>query len=241
MPLNLTDAQRAVNAEAAKRNSKIVEKVPEVLRKLASENKIYVFNTSPLPHMRRLGSLGSFYVPPREEGADIGEPLVIEGVVLERITNDMNKMDNRYEEGMDVAHDVMMVGRGYTPDLNMEKKGLFIHEDPNPPAEKIKAARKHWNKYCSDMVAKADNLEKTNKREEISNTPIYALCAAELGVTRPWCSESKAMSECAACGGSINPGVKICIHCKAPTDPARLEKWMDSQYEKRGPGRPANS
>ena len=80
---------------------------------------------------------------------------MIHGVVLERITNDMNKMDNRYEEGMDVAHDVMYMGRGYTPDLNMERRGLFIHNSPEAPKAKrkisaegmkniIAATKKRW-------------------------------------------------------------------------------------------------
>lgn len=244
MPLNVQDAQQAVNAEAQKRNSKIVEKIPALIKRLAAENKLYIFNTSPMPHSRRLGSLGNFYVPACSVGGEVSEPLVIDGLVTEYITNDMNKMDMRHEEAINVANDVMLIGRGYTPDLNMERRGLFIHDSPVAPQSKILSGKKNWHKYCSDMVARADNLEKAGKREEISNTPIFLLCAAELGIVRPWCSESKSMNECTACGGVINHGVKLCIHCKAPTDPAQQAAWMTKQYaveEKRGPGRPAGS
>lgn len=240
MALNVLDAQKAVEQEAVKRNSKIVEKIPTMIRKLSAENKIYIFNVGPQPHSRNLGSLGNFYVPPCGVGEEVSEPLVIDGMVLERITNDMNKMDNRYEEGIDVARDVMFIGRGYTPDLNRENWGLFIHDGPVAPQAKIAAGKKRLHKSYSDLIAQADNLERQNKRDEISNNPIYALAAAELGVKRPWCEESKAMDSCAACGGTINTGVKVCIHCKAPTDAVLLEKWMQKQYNP-GPGRPAGS
>jgi hypothetical protein len=243
MPLNVQDAAKAVNAEAQKRNSKIVDQVPALINKLAAEHRIYIFNVGSVPHSRNLGSLGNYYVPPRSEGQRVGEPCIIDGMVRETITNDMNKMDNRFEEGLQVAHDVMFIGRGYTPDLNRENYGLFIHDGPVAPPDKIAKAEKKWHKHLSDLIAKADNLEKSNKREEISNNPIFALAAAELGITRPWCSESKQMAECPSCGESINQGSAICRHCDATLDEEKARKYFPKRFQedKRGPGRPVGS
>lgn len=140
--IDLAAARRIVDSEAVKRNAKIVDIVPKMIAQASEEHALYIFNVGFRPHQRSLGSLGSWYVPACEAGDEVSPPCKVGGLTLERIPTDMNKMSNRYEEALDIANDIMFVGRGYTPDLSMENWGLFIHDGPVAPGNKIAAAKK---------------------------------------------------------------------------------------------------
>ena len=169
----------------------------------------------------------------------MSEPLIIDGLTLERVTSDMNKMGNRYEEAVDVANDVMFIGRGFSPEENRENWGLFITDQPIAPKHLIAAAKKKFLVTLNGLIAKADNLERQNKREEISNTPLYLQAATYLNVTRPWCEVSKAMDDCPACGEKVNQGSAICKHCDAVLDETKARQYFPKRFAN-PVGRPAN-
>jgi hypothetical protein len=48
--------------------------------------------------------------------------------------------------------------------------------------------------------------------------------------------------DCWACGEQIRPKALLCVHCGAPADEEKREKWLEQKFaEKRAPGRPANA
>lgn len=227
--VDLTQASKAVNAEAAKRNGKIVEQIPNIISEMAKQRSVYIFNVGPKPWSRNLGSLGNFHVEGCAEGAEISAPLVIPGVLLERVATEMNKMSNRYEEGMDIAKDVMFIGRGYSPELNREKWGLFISETKEPTKAAIKAAKAKLRESYADLVAKADSLERNNKRDQISE--IHRDAATSLGVTKPWLSaEPREADECPACHKRIDMESVICPECSAILDLEGAKKYHPEKY-----------
>ena len=227
--VDLNQARAAVNAEAAKRNAKIVERVPAIIDKMAKEQSVYIFNVGPNAWGRNLGSLGNYHVPGCAEGKTVSEPLVIPGVVLERVATEMNKMSNRYEEGMDIAKDVMFIGRGYSPELNRENWGLFISETKDPSKAAINSAKAKLRKTQADLVADADNLERNNKRDQI--TELHRFAAEALGVTKAWLSmEPREADECPACHKRIDMESIICPECSAILDLEGAKKYHPEKY-----------
>ncbi len=227
--VDLNAARSAVSAAAAKLNSKIVEQVPQIIAKMAQERSVYIFNVGRKPYDRNLGSLGNFHVPGCPENAEVSAPLTIPGVLLERVATEMNKMGNRYEEGMDIAFDVMFIGRGYSPDLNKEKQGLFISETAIPSKAAIKAAKSRLRQTWADLVLDADNLERNNKRDQISD--IHRDAAEALGVNKPWIStEPREAYECPACHKRIDMLSIKCPECRALLDIERCKKYFPEEY-----------
>lgn len=227
--VTLDQAAKAVDAESRKRNMKIVEQVPAIISQLAKERAVYIFNVGPKSWSRNLGSLGNFHVPACPKGAKVSEPLKIDGVVLERIPTDMDRMANRYEEGIDIANDVMYIGRGYTPDLNREKWGLFISEVPKPTDARISAAKGELLKTYNRLVAEADNLERNNKRDQISD--IHRDAAEALGVTKAWLAQTPyEASECPSCRKRIDTESVCCPECDAILDLEGAKRFFPQRY-----------
>jgi len=227
--VTLDEARKAVAQEAKQRNRKIIEQVPQMIANLAKEKTVYIFNVGPTMHQRQLGSLGTFTVPACPEGAEVSPPLKIEGVILERIATDMDKMANRYEEGLDVANDIMFIGRGYTPDLNKENWGLFISETANASKAQIRAAKEKLLKTYGRLVTDADNLERANKRSDIGE--INRVAGRALGVVKPWLAETpREAGNCPACQKMIDIETVKCPHCQAILDWDRAKDFYPTEY-----------
>ena len=230
-PVTLDKAQQAVSAAAQKLNHKIVSGVSKFMEQAALDHQLYIFNVSPIPLSRNLGDLGTYTVPARVEGGEISEALVIPGVVRNSVPVDMNKNETRYEdEGITVAQDIILTGRGFDPSSSREHWGCFISHTPTPNKVQVAEAKRKWYAQCQKLVDMADTLERQNKREEISNQPILFIAAAELKLTRPWCNPSQAMDVCPACNASINPGVAVCGTCKAIVDEAKARKFFPERF-----------
>ena len=60
--IDLAAARRAVDMEAVRKNSKIVDQIPGMIAKASEDNRLYIFNVGFKPHERRL-SYKNFYVP----------------------------------------------------------------------------------------------------------------------------------------------------------------------------------
>lgn len=222
-------AVKAVDAESKKRNSRIIEQVPHIIDQLAKEKALYIFNVSPKSFSRNLGSLGTFFVPGCEKGEDVSAPLMIPGVLLERVANDMHKMGNRYEEGMDVARDVMFQGRGYAPELNRERFGMFISDSPEPTKKQISAAKAMLRQNYAKLVDEADAYDRNNKRDQI--TEMHREAATCLGVTKAWMSqEPREAADCPACHKRIDIESILCPHCEAILDIEGAKQYHPEKY-----------
>lgn len=226
--VTLEEARKAVAAESRKRNFKIVEQIPGIISGLAKEKAIFIFNVGPKTFTRSLGSLGTYTVPACPDGKQVSPPLKIDGVILERVATDMDKMANRYEEGLAVAQDILFIGRGYTPDLNMENQGLFICETPTPSKEQISEAKRKLRLSLQKVVDHADILEGQGKRDQIGEMEREA--ARTLGVTKAWLSTApKEASECPACGQMVNIEAVKC-KCGAVLDWEKAKIYFPQEY-----------
>ena len=226
--VTLDQARKAVAAEARKRNFKIVEQIPGIIEALAKEKAVYIFNVGPKSFSRNLGSLGTFTVPECHEGKQVSAPLKLDGVILERVATDMDKMANRYEEGLAVAQDILSIGRGYTPDQNGENKGLFISETSTPSKEQIAEAKRKLRISLQKVVDHADILEGQGKRDQIGEKEREA--ARTLGITKAWLSTApKEASECPACGQMVNIEAVKC-KCGAVLDWEKAKMYFPAEY-----------
>jgi hypothetical protein len=224
-------AQNAVSQAASNMNRKIVEQVPEMIKRLSKENRVYIFNVGMKPHSRSLGSLGTYFVPARKEGQEVSDPLIIDGLVQETIPDggSMNKMNNRYEEGMTVAMDVMFIGRGYDPMLNRQNYGLFISDSPTPSKAAIREAKANLRSKQQKYVDEADVLESQNKRADISE--MHRDAARALGVVKAWLSEApREASNCPACQKLTDIEAVTCTNCGAVLDWEKAKIYFPEKY-----------
>ena len=102
--ITLEEAARYVSREATRRNGKIVPKLPKVLEDLCHNPVYYVFNVSPWPVDRQLGGKGTRILQACPEGEPYGpEPLTWGTLDNETVAVDMNKMENRQEDGLEAG------------------------------------------------------------------------------------------------------------------------------------------
>ena len=63
---------------------------------------------------------------------------------------------------------------------------------------------------------------------------ISSAAADYFGVSATWhqtdlISRDHGKVDCGACGEKIQPTAKLCMHCGAPTDPAKQAIWLDAR------------
>jgi hypothetical protein len=154
------------------------------------------------------------------------------------------KMLNPMNPGIDQDWD----GPSLLEGGNLNAFGCFwsMH---NPPLEsELEAARKRlektYRKELETMVAveaKEGPDGARNRANDISHAAAnYFNQSYSWHRTDLIPKEKMGQQECGACGEKINIVAKLCRHCGAPTDPKKLDAWIESKTEvKRGPGRPS--
>lgn len=125
---------------------------------------------------------------------------------------------------------------------NFNKLGLFFSVNNPPKDEEVKAAYARLEKtYRGEL----ERMSKAKTAEEAMSMRNFVSIAAAEYFKRSfsWYQSDLAAPveadkvNCGACDELIKPNAKLCIHCGAPTDPEKLEAWLDRRF-KNGPGRP---
>jgi hypothetical protein len=157
------------------------------------------------------------------------------------------RMLNPLNPGIDQEFDAP---NGLSEGGNLNQYGCFwsVH---NPPYQgELDAARKRMEKTYTKALEKMAAVEAKSPEDArgLANN-IHHAAADYFGLSFSWHrtdlipkNGAKPKVDCGACGEKINSTARICSSCGAPTDPQKLEQWLESKFEvKRGPGRPANA
>ena len=128
---------------------------------------------------------------------------------------------------------------------NWNDYGVFWSINNPPTEQELAAARQRMERTYKAELAKMARIEAKNPQDalDIANDISHA-AAAYYGESTGWhrsnlVPKTAGKTECGACGEAIQARARICIHCGAPTDPEKLEKWIDKQF--REPGRPKST
>lgn len=230
MPVSLEEAQQYVSREAQRRNGKVVPVLPPMLKKLCTEPHFYVFNVGPWQWERQLGGRGSRTVQTCPDGKPYSEPLSLPILDNETVAADMNKMENRQEDGQLVVDAFLMRGYGFRPEMSLENWGVAVIDHWPPTAEDLKAPRRKLNQKFDELIAEADKHHEQRKFEDISE--FHRLACRQRGLQKPWLNENPDLVACPACGQQAMPNIAKCPHCRATLDEALARKYFPEEYRK---------
>lgn len=215
------------------------------------ETAIYFYNTSALehnvsrppnhphmlirscpkgqPYIMARGSISSPFTETRSDQNDNKYPVLTNGFKeATKMINPMNPCLYGDERDQDYA-----VASEFHQGDDLGKYGVFWSIN-NPPAEDDvqKAVKRMEATYRREL----ERMGKAKTADEAlgMRNNISAAAADYFGVSATWhqtdlISRDHGKVDCGVCGEKIQPTAKLCIHCKAPTDPKRQAAWLDAQ------------
>src|SRR5690348_12262807 len=99
--LRVTAAEAERSAQRFLRSKNKARRLPEIpgmLKKIAEEQTVHIFNVGPWAHKRALGSLGEFLIPACPKGEPYAAMAPLPGILFEPIPIDEKHFEHRQEE-----------------------------------------------------------------------------------------------------------------------------------------------
>lgn len=220
-----------VSREATRRNGKIVPKLPKQLHDLCTEPFYFVFNVGPWEWPKQLGGRGTRTVPACPEGRKYSEPLALPQLDNETVAADMNKMENRQEDGIEVVNAVLVEGYGYRPEHSLRHWGVSVITHWPPTVDDLALANKELNAKFDELIAEADKHHEQHKYEDISE--FHRLAARHRKLTKPWLNANPDLVPCGACGTDVKQNIARCPQCGAVLDEALDRKFFPEKYSRK--------
>lgn len=230
MTVTLDQVQDYVSKEATRRNGKIVPSLPRMMNKLCIDPHFYIFNVGPWEWSRQLGGRGTRTVQACPEGQPFGPALELPILDNETIASDMNKMENRQEDGKEVVDAILMRGYGFKPEHSLEKWGVAVIENWPPTAQQLSQVNRLLNEKFDELIAEADRYHEQRKHEDISE--FHRLAARRRKLTKNWLNSNPDLEACPACGTQVMPNIAKCPHCRATLNEALARKYFPEEYKK---------
>lgn len=231
MTVSLEEAARYVSQEATRRNGKIVPTLPRVLQNLCNDPVYYVFNVSPWPVNRQLGGKGTRVLQACPEGKSYSEPLTWGALDNETVAVDMNKMENRQEDGLEAGVNAFLNrGRDCVPENNWENWGIGVTTTWPPTAQEISEANKRLNLKCDELIRDADRHHEQRRYDDITEHHRWA--ARRRNLKKEWLNENPSLVACPACGEAVMPKIAKCPHCRATLDIELARKFFPEDFKK---------
>ena len=229
----LDEVARHVSQEATRRNGKIVPKLPRALEELCYTPKYYVFNVGPWDWDRQLGGKGTKFLAKCPEGEPYGPvPLTFGLLDNETVAVDMNKMENRQEDGLEAGVNAFLCrGRDCRPENNLEQWGIGVSETWPPSSQDLAAAQKRLNLKLDELVRDGDRYYEQRKHDDITEFHRYA--ARKKSLQKGWLNENPDLLPCPACGQQVMPNIAKCPHCRATLNAELARKYFPEEYPKK--------
>ena len=232
MPVTLNEVNDYVSREATRRNGKIVPSLPNMMHKLCNDPHFYVFNVGPWTWARQLGGRGTRTVQGCPEGKEYGEPLALPILDNETVAADMNKMENRQEDGKEVVDAVLMRGYGFRPEHSLENWGVGVSTQWPPTKEEVAKAKRSLKSKYDELKAEADRYHEQRKHEDIGE--FHRIACRALGLSAAWLNENPDLTACPACGTQVMPNIAKCPHCRATLNVELARKYFPEEYRQQG-------
>ena len=207
------EAMSYVNSQ----NTRKIKPVPDFLKNVAPVHIINIYN---MPHTVRLGSFGSFYIPPCPAGKGYVD-MTVPGFFADHydLGDGQGNMSWNPYQGKDVAKNIVGM-TSYSRDLspmttNLEWWGVAVIEGDTPTKEELAAARLKLGKFMDMWIEDGDKLALQGPKgvEQISEQ--HRIACTYRNLRRSWASAPEQQVDCPACGSAIKPGIVKCPHCQA--------------------------
>jgi hypothetical protein len=129
--------EQAQNAQALLNKGRDVDDLPEMITELSKHEQVAILNVGPWSQVIKAGTLGTKYVRACAEGEEYSDPLVLDGLTIERYPLREGKMDllmHKNATGWNTAHQLLGVGPHLHPMNSLVKYGLFVTKgNPDMP------------------------------------------------------------------------------------------------------------
>lgn len=234
-------------AEAVKKfngDGRTIAEIPEMIEELSEKSKVYIFNVGPWAQTQSCGSLGVKHIPACPEGKDYSEPLVLDGLMIERYPLREGTMDllmHKNATGWNVAGEIIGAkGTPHTlPGNSLEKYGIFRSRSNPPKKEEIAEARKNLNRHLNMLVNEARSAAAQGQKaaEDTIRPDQHIRAGIMLGLdpqVELWMNSAIPQvkrEKCEACGKPYETGQMIC-GCGFILDQAKYEKNKDRFVKK---------
>ncbi len=214
--------EQAMNAQALLNKGREIDDLPEMIEELSKKEQVAIVSVGPWPQVIKAGTLGTKFVPACKDGEEYSDPLVLDGLTIERYPLREGKMDllmHKNATGMNTAKQLIGVGPHLHPMNSKVKYGLFVTKgNPSLPPLGAKDAqdpeKRRWWLRERFKPSKAE-LEAANKALHARyNTLVQeARSAAAQG--------QKALED------TVRPNQHILAAQKMGLDP-KAERWMQN-------------
>jgi hypothetical protein len=217
--------QRAMNA------SRFIPETPEIFRRAAEANRVYIFNVGPWSHVRELGSAGTFRIPACPADRDYSDPLVIDGVVNEPYPINEVECKLIQSEGAQLAGQIIGEGPFIAKSSSFVPYGVFVSTTPKPSKEQLAAANAELQKQHLAHIRQANAafMKDPSNKDGVIQQNWHFVSAHALKKTKaecPWLGESLAPAgrdNCPGCGAVHNVGILKCRDCGYILDKPRYD------------------
>lgn len=206
-PANIQSLQHAFNGA-----DRTADDLPEMILESSRQNQVAILSVGPWSQTIPCGSLGTKHIPACREGEEYSDPVVLEGLIIERYPLRENKMDilmHKDSTGWNVAHEMIGVGKHLPPSNSKVKYGLFVTKgnpdieplsekdarDPEkkrlwlrkrfkPTAEEVAKANKALNAEFNRLVSQARSAAQQGEKamEDTIRAERHILAAQKLGL-----------------------------------------------------------
>lgn len=209
----IADREQA-KAELKTKNSKIIYNVPEELKD--SGAPLLIFNVSPFPYPRSMGSYGQFLIQACKDGQKYSAPVTIPRVIYDMYHESMFKMIATPDSGKKLAQDIVGIGPYHAPGEDLTKWGVFLAAGEKPTEAELAEANRKFDRTCDFLITEADGYWNQGPSEYRNVSDMHRFAAKRRGQTdKPWAREVQQLKSCPVCGNQIVPEAALCTHCKA--------------------------
>src|SRR4249920_948684 len=122
-------AEQAANAQALLNKPREVDDLPEMIEELSKKEQVAIVSVGPWPQVIKAGTLGTKYVQACKPDEEYSDPLVLDGLTIERYPLREGKMDllmHKNATGWNTAHQLIGIGAHLHPMNSKVKYGLFV-------------------------------------------------------------------------------------------------------------------
>lgn len=222
--------------------SRFVPTLPDFIKEVSDQHRVYIFNVGPWPHKRELGSAGTYLIPACLEGKEYSEPLILNGIedepypINERTCTTLPKAGKAGQlsgsgEGSDLAQQIIGVGPHVAPNSSLIPFGVFASTNKVPTKAELVKAQAALNAKYLELVRLASEAHARgpNAVSEVIDPDWHFVAARKLLKTVaecPWLANSSAPAKrenCPSCGTVYDIGIMKCRDCGFILDKARYD------------------
>jgi len=181
------------------------------------------------PYIMARGSITHPFIENRKDQNEINYPVLTNG--FKEATKMLNPMNPCFK-GDESDQDYGLESEFHQGD-NLGKYGVFWSTHNPPLDSEVAAARKRMEATYRKELERMGKAKTADEALALRNK-ISSAAADYFGVSATWhqtdlVSRDYGKVDCGVCGEKIQPTAKLCIHCKAPTDPKKQQAWLDAQ------------